>query len=203
ANVGDHTKVHTVASEGGNDRTFERTEGSSSCDLAWAPGPRILYQSPGNRNFHLLDPATEAEEPLVRSPVSNDSVGWVFRPTYSPDGERVAVWWNQRTTGVWTISLRDFSQVLVRAGLSHPLGWSADGRSVYVQDEGSSDILQVPATGGKATLVGTQPFENAYCIPIERGGGLTLLCVVDEGTADAWIIENFHPGAASGSGVLR
>src|SRR5437899_5775992 len=174
-NVGGVTKVHTVAAEGGNDRTFERTEGSSSCDLAWAPGLRILYQSPGNRNFHLLDPATEAEEPLVRSPVSNDSVGWVFRPTYSPDGERVAVWWNQRTTGVWTISLRDFSQVLVRAGLSHPLGWSADGRSVYVQDEGSSEILQVPATGGKATLVGTQRFENAYYIPIERGGGLTLL----------------------------
>ena len=88
-------------------------------------------------------------------------------------------------------------------GLSHPLGWSADGRSVYVQGEGSNDILLVPATGGKATLVGTQPFENAYCIPIERGGGLTLLCVVDEGTADAWMIENFDPGAASGSGVLR
>ena len=209
-NVGGVIKVLTVAVEGKDERTYGRTEASSSCELAWAPGPRIIYQRPGNRSFHVLDPVGETEAPLV----GNDSLGWMFQPLYSPDGERVAIWWNRmaprsqsEATGVWVISLKDSSNdsshFLVHRGLSHPLGWSADGRSVYVQDEGSNDILLVPATGGKATLVGTQPFENAYCIPIERGGGLTLLCVVDEGTADAWMIENFDPGAASGSGVLR
>jgi len=209
-NVGGVIRIQTVAVDGRTERTYGRTQASSNCDLAWAPGQRMLYQRPGNRDFNLLDPVTEAEEHLV----GNDSLGWMFQPFYSPDGERVAIWWNRmaprsrsEATGVWVISLKDSSNpashLLVHEGLSHPLGWSADGRWVFVQDDGSSDILLVPAAGGRATSWGAQPFENAYCTPFERRGGLALLCVVDEGTADAWMIENFDPGAASGSGVLR
>jgi Tol biopolymer transport system component len=189
ANVGGVIKVRTVDVGSGRERTYERTEAGPGCQLAWGPGRRILYQRPGNRNFHLLDPATEAEAPLV----ANDSVGWMFYPVYSPDGERVAVAWNRHPHGVWVIALKDSSQVLVHGGRSGPVGWSADGRSVYVEDGTSGDILRVSATGGAATTVAKQPFDNADCAAIERRSSLALVCWVEESIADAWMIENFDP----------
>jgi hypothetical protein len=53
--------------------------------LAWAPGRDILYQRPGNQNYFFLD-QSEAESPLL----TNDQLGWIFDPSYSPDGKQVA-----------------------------------------------------------------------------------------------------------------
>ena len=186
------TKVQTVVLDGGRERTYKATD-VGEAGLAWAPGDRILYQRPGNRNFHFLDPTTEAEEPLV----ANDSVGWMFEPHYSPDGDHVAVFWNRvRQGGVWVISLRDSSQTLVRAGQPLlPLGWSADGGWVYTQDWDSRDILRVPWTGGDGIVIATVPFENAGCTPVERPAGLAWLCLVSESVSDIWMIENFDPAA--------
>jgi Tol biopolymer transport system component len=182
-------KLHTVLVDRGQLRTYEGTEMGGG-GLAWAPGKRILYSSPGNRNFHLLDPQTEAEEPLV----ANDSVGWMFYPHYSPGGEQVAVRWNRRGSGTYVISLEDSSPVRVHAG-GWPKGWTADGRSVYVQEYGSDDILLVSATGGEARVVATVPFEDADCVTGERPDGLALLCNALESVSDAWMIEDFDPAA--------
>ncbi len=119
----------------------------------------------------------------------------MFYPRYSPDGERVAVHWNRfPRPGVWVISLEDSSQTFVHSG--RPKGWTADGRSVYVQDYGSADILLVPLAGGEARVVATVPFETANgadCVTVERPNGLALLCWVDESVSDAWMIEHFDP----------
>ncbi len=189
ASVQGVTKLQTVVMDGGRKRTYEAAD-VGDMGLAWAPGDRILYQRPGNRNFHLLDPTTEAEEPLV----ANDSVGWMFEPHYSPDGDHVAVSWTRAQRGVWVISLRDSSQTLVRAGQQLlPLGWSADGGWVYTQDWDSRDILRVPWTGGDGIVIATVPFENAGCTPVERPAGLAWLCRVSESVSDIWMIENFDP----------
>ncbi len=191
-------KVRTVAFEGGLEHTYEETHAAGY--LVWAPGARILYLRPGNRNFHLLDPATEAVKKLV----TNDSVGWTFSARYSPTADRVALVWNRVPAGVWIVSLRDSSQSLLlrRAGsqLQSPIGWSADGGSVYVMDVGSHDILRVPLAGGDSTVVATLPFEASgsaqmriSCTATERETGLTLLCNVSESTSDVWMIENFDP----------
>ena len=87
--------------------------------------------------------------------------------------------------------MEDSSRVNLHAGV--PLGWTADGESVYVQEEGSDDILLVPSAGGEASVVATQPFEEARCLPVERRDVLTLLCNVGGFVSDAWMIEDFDP----------
>ncbi len=82
-----------------------------------------------------------------------------------------------------------------------PIGWSADGGSVYAMNMASGDILRVPLTGGEAEVVTTLPFEvsrpsvhdSFLCTATEREDGLTLVCTVPEIVQDAWMIENFDP----------
>ncbi len=182
--------VQTASLDGGQIRTYQGTEMGDN-GLAWAPGGRIVYARADDRDFHLLDPATEAEEPLV----ANDTLGWVGFPHLSPDGERVAFLWNRRSQrGTWAASLRDSSQTLVYPGRVDPVGWTADGRSVYVREHSSTDILLVPLSGGDVTVAATIPFAGAQeCLPVERPTGLALLCTVVESVSDAWMIEGFDP----------
>jgi serine/threonine-protein kinase len=183
-------RMQTVLLDVGQVRTYQSTEMGEN-GLAWAPGRRIVYARPNDRDFHLLDPETEAEEPLV----ANDTVGWVGFPHVSPDGERVAFLWNRRTQrGTWVASLRDASQALMYPGRFDPVGWAANGQAVYVREHGADDILLVPLSGGDATVVATVPYANAQdCLPIERATGLALLCNVVESVSDAWMIEGFDP----------
>ena len=123
---------------------------------------------------------------------ANDSVGWIFSPSFSPDGNQVAVFWNRAGgPGTWVISLEDSSQTLVHTG--SPMGWTADGQFVYVQEDDSDDMLLVPSTGGEASIVATMPFGNAYCVPVERRDVLDLVCTVRRTVSDAWMIEDFDP----------
>jgi len=192
ARRGGRVIVQTVLLERGQVRAYERTEMGEN-GIAWAPGTRIAYARAGDRDFHLLDPETEAEQPLL----ANDTVGFVGVPHFSPDGERVAFMWNRPLgrggPGLRVVSPGDSSQTLVYPGAIIPLRWAADGQSVYVRVYGTDDILLVPASGGEGRVVATVPFDDAACIPAERPEGLALLCVVTESVSDAWMIEDFDP----------
>jgi hypothetical protein len=181
-------RLRTVTVEGRDERTYENTEVSGQ--VVWAPYKRILYQRPGNRNFRWFDRATGAEEPLV----TNDSVGWMFAPTPSADGEHLVVYWNQRLRqGVYLISLLDASQTPLGPPNTWPLGWSADGGAVYVEHEPTHQIQRISVRGGKGVVVATDPFKNASCQLTERPQGLALLCSVRESISDVWMMENFDP----------
>jgi serine/threonine-protein kinase len=191
-------KVRTVSVEGGGERTYEGTEVSPGLQLAWAPDGRILYLRPGNRNFHWLDPATGAEEPLV----TNDSVGWMFNPSPSPDSRYVAVSWNRPpNAGVYLISLRNGSQTRVGnpGEWGWPLGWSADGAFVYVEAEADNRIRRIPVAGGPGAVIGRNPFtvDNPFriadCTLREVGGDLLMACFVEDAVRDAWAMTNFDP----------
>jgi Tol biopolymer transport system component/tRNA A-37 threonylcarbamoyl transferase component Bud32 len=180
-------KLRTIGLEGGDEKTYDKAEVST--DMAWAPYDRILYQRLGNRNFHWLDPATGDGEPLV----ANDSMGWLFSPTPSPDGQRIAVFWNRRDhRGVYLLSLRDSSQTPMGPPNSYPLGWSADGRYLYVETE-RHQIHRLPVEGGAAVPVADLPFKDMPCDFRERASQLDLVCRVDEPVSDVWMIENFDP----------
>jgi Tol biopolymer transport system component len=74
----------------------------------WSPDGRyIFYQADGARNYLVVDRETGTERRFV----SNESVGWMFQPVFSPGGERVAVYWHQPPAShLWVIRLSDGGQ---------------------------------------------------------------------------------------------
>lgn len=179
---------------GGRSRPFSDTEVSSDQDISWAPGSDILYLRPGNQNFHLLNPKTEAERPLL----ANDSLGWVFSPRYSPDGKNVAVSWHHSEggAGLWLISLEDTSQTLLCKGSLWPIEWSADGKWICVWNPVDSEkIFKIPASGGEPKMVVTLPFKGKidfYELAMTLDGR-SVVCAVRESVSDVWLMENFDP----------
>lgn len=185
------SRVAIVSADGGAERVYARTQLGDG-DMTWAPGRDVLYQLPGNHNFHWLDAQSEAESALVQNP----EVGWVFHPLVAPDGRRVAVDWNRRPeAGVWVVALGDTEQHLVLArgarGLVRPAGWSADGNAVYVRRTGPDDIALVPVTGGAPRRVLALPAPKAECQVRETPRGIRMACVLPETESDAWLMEGF------------
>ena len=198
SNRGGKTRVWRINANGGTPRLFEKSELSPApFGITWSPGPQILYERDGNRNFHFLDPRTEEERPLV----SNDSVGWMFSPRYSPDGKSVALHWNRWEAhksfrGLWRISLEDSSQILLARGDLYPIEWSADGKWIYYWNPGKkpAEIMMVPAHGGNQTTHAVLPFENVALSYISMTpDGKTIVCTVVENQSDVWLMENFDP----------
>ena len=154
----------------------------------------ILYQRPGNQNFHVLDAERSTERPLL----SNDSTGWIFGPCPSPDGSQVAVYWNRKVEGegLWLISLADDSQTLLQEGNSWPIGWSADGEWLFAWNysERPVRIRKIRLDGSESRIFVTLPFEQV------GSGGITMtadgnriICSVEEAISDVWLLENFDP----------
>jgi Tol biopolymer transport system component len=201
SNVGGAYKDWVGDADGTNRRQFARTQLSAnpSGAVTWSPGNHILYQTPRNRNFNILDPETEEEKSLVQ----NESIGWLFNPIYSPDGMKVAAYWNRGLQrGLWLISLIDNSEILLRRGFSRPAGWSPDGSSVYAYvppgpndpNGVGSSVLSIPVgtTGGgdPHTVFSIPEYISAASVSPD---GKKFVFSAMETKSDVWIVDNFDP----------
>jgi serine/threonine protein kinase len=199
SNEGGSFHVWKVKAEGGRPYQFEKSRLSASLFVSWAPGNSILYQRPGNRNFHILNPVTEEEIPLVE----DESVGWMFVPQRSPDGKKVAVSWNrtdQSPRGGWIISLEDSSQKLVKKGHYYFVGWKPDGKWVYISltIQGELKINMVSPESGQEKEVFTVPFSMEEGIPDSSSvsvspDGKQFVFNANKKNSDVWLVENFDP----------
>jgi dipeptidyl aminopeptidase/acylaminoacyl peptidase len=168
--------------------------------LAWSPGIQIAYQRFDRRDIELLDPVSGRERPLL----ADSAVGNVFSPQYSPDGQRLAVLWSRprdrnqaqgdRERGVWVLDLESGNRVNVAQGWLLPVGWSKDGRYIYVQGRGS-DIQRLDSwRRSKPEPVLTASLRDPQCavVPDNRS---TLVCASFDFVSDIWMIENpeFRP----------
>lgn len=195
--MGDAPRVWKIGARGGTPRPF--TTSSLSRDLVWAPGSRILYQRPGDSAFHYLDPETGDEKPLL-----DDSGGgsadplqffsWMASPEYSPDGRQVAISCNcPDGEGVWVVTLADSSRHLIHDdSQALPVGWSADGASVYALKPETLALLRIPTRGGAAETYVNLPFERVAEIDVAPDGN-RIAVAVPVTQADIWLIENFDP----------
>ena len=190
SNEGGSYKVWIVGASGGTPRQFSKAQSSSGLQLSWFPGRDILYQKEGNRDFLFLDPTTEEERPLVQ----NDSLGWIFFPKISPDGMKVAIFWNRKPHGIWVISLKDNSAKLLTEGNFYPIGWSPDGSTIYLMSgEGISKntILAISSGGSTPKTFLTMPgnVSSASMSPDAK----KFVCRLYESKSDVWLVENFDP----------
>ncbi len=209
---GGQRRVWTVSAGGGEPLALSSSDMSDTFDLTWSPGPRILYQQPGNRDYRELDPVTRSERTLV----TNSSVGWIFSPVYSPDGRTIAAQWNRprdrpANRGIYVIDAKDRRERLVfqtSAGTSgdtvRPIGWSADSRSIYVlegkflnlrglmppggETTREARILRVAVPGGAVETVVEFPFEEIGGVSVTPDGR-RFVCAVYSSRSDVWLVE--------------
>ena len=160
--------------------------------LVWLPGGRLAWPTPDARNYVIRDLATGSEERLVR----DESLGWVFTPRFSPNGDRVAFYWNRHVKGkpgLWLMTWPGREERFLGEPWM-PIGWSADGEWIYASPRAGRTIVRVSAGTGESQPVGTFPIG----IPTPFGCALTrdhtsIVCGLTQRISDAWLVSNFDP----------
>ncbi|MCI0616523.1 tetratricopeptide repeat protein, partial [bacterium] len=186
-------KVWMINSNGGTPRPFMKSELSElSFPLTWSPGANILYQRQGHNNYHLFNPQTEEERPLLEKPA------YMFSPRYSPDTKSVAVYWNGGYRDLWLVlvSLVNSSQVLLYRGPEWPIKWSFDGKWIYAYNVFKTyplEILKIPIAGGQPQTVVTLPIERESMMIDMSPDEKQIVCAALEKQSDVWMVENFDP----------
>jgi Tol biopolymer transport system component len=198
---GGRPQVWRVGAEGGLPARLSPAPVSDSFALAWSSGTQILFHQPGNRNFLALDFLTGRTRPYF----GDGSDGWIFSPTFSPDGRHVAVGWSRKNWGLWLIDTSDGSGRLVTKDAMLPIGWSPDGASIYVIDGKRAAYRDLTAeTGETFTQVTVRRvslsgrIEPVVDLPFGEVGGVALspdarrlVCVVYSTGSDVWLVEPF------------
>ena len=197
-------QVWKVNANGGTPRQFAQSELSENFMLSWSPGSDILYQKPGLR-FHLLNPKTEEERPLL---VNNDLLAYVHNASFSPDAKNVAVYGirnpvEQDSNGVWVVFRENSSQVFLhQCADAQPMGWSADGNWIYAAEGigNKLNIIMIHATRAEVRVLATLPYapDVWYLLYIFGMNNITsdgkqLVYPVFETKSDVWLMENFDP----------
>jgi len=181
--------VRVVDANGGVPRTYEKTTPGRYGELTWAPGTLIVYRQLGLKNFNVLDPETEREESLLQGETTG-AFHWVFA---EPSGLRFAVRWNRLPRAqVWLLTRGGAPpRVVLDRAWAFPMGWSADGKWIYVYDETDVEhrVIRVPVDGGPAETLFDVPFDSEASTASPDGKKF-LFARVDT-TSDVWIVENF------------
>jgi serine/threonine protein kinase len=182
-------RVWTISASGGTPQPLEETDAANTNkQLAWWPSSDIVYQKPGIRNYLRINGS--AQTAVIQE---DEAVGWVpNRPVFSPDGNKVAVWWNRQPEGgLWIISLEPYSETLVLAGSVSPFGWSPDGKYVYAVRDRSEIIRVRSAPPNEISSVAALPGNIVHhdSASVSPDGRQMIVNVAAE-ASDVWLIEN-------------
>jgi Tol biopolymer transport system component/DNA-binding winged helix-turn-helix (wHTH) protein len=218
----DGSQVAFISTEGGRRRVWiTDASGTSlrpissgdvgdSLDLTWGQASRLYYQQKGNRDFYVLDPRLGRDETMLWHKEKQE--GWVFSPVVSPDGRKVAVFWNRRDgRGVWVLDTSTGQKTMIvsdEQAEAWPLAWSRDGRRLYLfggersayrglhvrAGETMKDVrvLSVPAAGGNVTTVAVLPFSEVGGVSMTPDGR-RFVCAVYSSRSDVWVVDDFDP----------
>jgi Tol biopolymer transport system component len=200
---GQKPQVWTVEAAGGIPRRRSTRAISDSFDLSWSPSG-IAYQSPGNRNYTILNPDTGDERPLL----DHGEDGWIFSPVANAMGQ-MAVFWQRAERGIWMIEPGSRQHRLLyptKAGSAYPIGWSPGNDAVLVVEGEPAElrempsrlgetmkdatVLKVPVAGGVPQVLARIPFAEIGAVAMTPDGR-TLVLPVFSSSSDVWLVDHF------------
>jgi Tol biopolymer transport system component len=182
---------------------------SETHDLMW--GRRfVYYQQTGNRDYYVLDPNVGRGETMLWH--KDRPMGWVFWPVVSPDGRKIALFWNRKDgRGVWVLDTGTGQKTMIMSDEQAdalPLSWSPDGQRLYLlagdryayrgmharlgETFKVPRVIAVPATGGQVTTTVTLPFPEVGGVSMTPDGR-RFVCAVYTSRSDVWVVDNFDP----------
>ena len=196
-------RVWMISANGGAAQPLQNTNASDTGnELAWWPSSDIIYQQTGVRNYLRINEKTHDEKPIIQH---EQSLAYLpARPVFSPDGKKMAVFWNRKdneglSEGLSIISLEPYSEMLLLSGFIFPVGWSPDGKYLYAIRLGSAgqarEIIRVRlASPSEVTSVATLPGDVAdYDSASVSSDGHQIIVSLLEDKSDVWLMENFDP----------
>jgi Tol biopolymer transport system component/DNA-binding winged helix-turn-helix (wHTH) protein len=203
---GGQARIWTVGATGMPIRPVSSGDVSDTFDVAWGPGPRILYQRAGNQNYYELDPDNASERLLV----PDGSPGWLFAPVYSPDAKKIAIMWNRPPTrGIWIIDTTNHNERPLypsKAGSVMPIGWSRNAAWIYVvqgkngpfrgatsvigETMTDAKIVRLSSNGGEAEDVAALLGDEIGSVTMTPDGRRAIYPVFSS-RSDVWIVDDF------------
>jgi Tol biopolymer transport system component/DNA-binding winged helix-turn-helix (wHTH) protein len=202
---------------GGALRGVSTGDVSESYELTWATRTALFYQQAGNRDFYVVDPERGGGETMLWH--RDQPLGWLFSPTVSPDGQRIAAFWNRpQGRGVWVLHAATGEKALLvsdEQADALPLAWSRDGRRLFLvsgeraayrgvtvklgETTRNTRVSSVPVAGGPVTTVAVLPFAEVGGLTITPDGK-HIVCAVYTSRSDVWIVDQFDPEVKAGAG---
>jgi hypothetical protein len=186
----------------GSARAFENARCPSAgaeTPVVWAQPREILYQRPGNRNYHVLDVETAGEAPLI----AEEPRSWIFAPLSSPDRSAIAAYWNrrlkdseERAAGIWLLPRPGGDPVRIFSGFAWPLRWAGDGRTVFAYVPDRAEIVAIPRNGGNARVIGSVHASRVGLAPALSPDLRQIIYSAHAIHADVWAVEHFDPTRA-------
>jgi Tol biopolymer transport system component/DNA-binding winged helix-turn-helix (wHTH) protein len=211
SNEGGPPRAWVIAAEGGPARPVSDAMVSDSYAVTWSSPAQVLYQTTDNQDFAVVDVTTTRDTGRLLG--GDAELGWIFSPELAPDGRRLAAGWNQRGRhGLWVFDPATGRRTLVLEDNVLPIGWAADGRSVFAvkaepgvhrglsallgESIRAARVIDVPIDGRPVRDVLLLPFEEVGGVSISADGR-TIVCAVYSSRSDIWVVEDFD--ASSGS----
>lgn len=138
-------------------RVFDDTRVAGASQLTWCGSDKVAFTTETTRNMTVVDLHSGDSRPLLES----EPDGVIRWPRCSPDGSRVAVYWNRRDGyGLWVISLVDGAARMILHGQTLAFQWSEDGEWIYASPFLSGKLVRIPAAGGDPVLLAMLPFRE-------------------------------------------
>ncbi len=91
--------------------------------------------------------------------------------TLSPDGQHVAYWVrNDKTISVWLLDTgSNASRKLFTTSMVRSLGWSADGRYLFMETDSGVAVTGIQPSDQPALVISLEPDDEQYFYGIDRG----------------------------------
>ena len=193
SNQDGEARIWVMNADGSASKPFLKTTVKRSLgQLRWAPFKDILYHTPNNSNYNILNPLT-GDGRLLLDP---EKLGYPFNILLSPDQKRVVFYWNRfkKENGIWCLSLEDSTETILYKGEYLPLLWSADGKWIYMHSYlKPKKILKIRSDGGEAIPVATLQVPGDVTYTAITPDQKQVICTVTEKKSDLWLIEDFDP----------